>query len=148
MNEIDTNSWRFLGKSPAGYEIHEIEPDIYALIPPENHKETENTARLTLEFVDEVIIGRGRSGALLVYADRMLSMDGGARRVYAKARTQTHNCVALLGGTSLTRAIGSFFLGINKPSVAMKMTASFEEALAWCREMNQKNGHAFEEAKS
>jgi hypothetical protein len=37
----------------------------------------------------------------------------------------------------LTRAIGSFFLGLSKPTIPIKMVKDLDEGLAWSRAINQ-----------
>ena len=36
----------------------------------------------------------------------------------------------------MSRAIGSFFLGLSRPRTPLRMFGSFDDALAWARELN------------
>jgi hypothetical protein len=64
----------------------------------------------------------------------MLSQDAESRRIYtAGIRAPLFYGVALVVGNPLTRAIGSFFMGLSKPEIDTKMFDSIESAVAWLR---------------
>jgi hypothetical protein len=43
------------------------------------------------------------------------------------------SAAALLIGSPLTRAIGNFFMGLNKPLIPTRLFTSETEALAWLK---------------
>jgi hypothetical protein len=42
-------------------------------------------------------------------------------------------CFAILVDSPLSRIIGNFFMGLNKPRVPARLFTDLEQALAWCR---------------
>lgn len=49
-------------------------------------------------------------------------------------RATVLNSFALLVGSPLSRIIGNFFMGLNKPSVPMRLFTSEKEALKWLKQ--------------
>jgi hypothetical protein len=115
------------------------------------------TRTVVFSFAD-IIIGRFRAGAEVTLADARenvalcLRMNGGQRRPVlvdlrvvksqtAEARaylagpegSEVCQAVGLLIGSPLSRVLGNFYLGLNKPSVPTRLFTSEEEALAWLR---------------
>ena len=71
---------------------------------------------------------------MLVLFDRMKGQDAGARRVYqAEPDSKLLLGTALVGGTLLGRAMASFFLGLSKTQVRVKLFADLKDALRWAR---------------
>jgi hypothetical protein len=63
---------------------------------------------------------------------RSLSRD--ARAFYASAETGTvFSATALLVSSPVSRAIGNFFIGLNKPSMPTRLFGSEAEAVEWLR---------------
>ena len=74
----------------------------------------------------------------MIFFDNMVSQDKDARRAYqTDADPALMRGVALVGGSMLARAIGSFFLGISRPRVALKMFGTLEQARHWADERNR-----------
>jgi len=62
------------------------------------------------------------------------SLDRGARLHYASQQSaDTSLAVGLLVGSPLSRAIGTFFLGLNKLPIPFRLFSSEAEALCWLR---------------
>ena len=49
-----------------------------------------------------------------------------------------HKAVALVVGSPLSRAVGNFFLGLNKPAVPMRLFSDEESAVNWLRPLAHK----------
>ncbi len=115
------------------------------------------TRTVIFTFAD-IIIGRFRAGAEVTLADAQenvalcLRMNGGRKRPLlvdlrvvksqtAEARSylagpegsEVCSAVALLIGSPLSRVLGNFFLGLNKPGVPTQLFTSEQEALTWLR---------------
>ena len=58
-------------------------------------------------------------------------IERSARVLYAASTTSV--AVALLVGSPLTRVIGMFFMGLNRPATPTRLFTSEPEALAWLR---------------
>jgi len=113
-----------------------MEPSVLVNWPDDGAIETVETAQETVRVVHRAIRANYTRAALIVLLDPITSMDGASRRVYADGDAGLVNGVALVVSSLLSRAIGSFFMGITKPRTPVTMVASLDEARAWCREMN------------
>src|SRR4051794_4096004 len=72
---------------------------------------------------------------------RGLSRD--ARTLFASAEAaEVFAATALLIGSPLTRALGNFFLGLNKPKMETRLFTDEQEALAWLREVARTPPHS------
>jgi hypothetical protein len=79
-------------------------------------------------------LGGRRCRPVLVDMRRAKSMDRGARSYYAGPETARVQCAAaLIIESPLTRVIGNFFLGLNKPLLPTRLFTSEPEAMAWLR---------------
>lgn len=57
-----------------------------------------------------------------------------ARRVYASRNTNRYTlALALIVGSPLSKLIGNFFTGLNKPVFPTKLFTSEHEAIAWLK---------------
>jgi hypothetical protein len=94
-------------------------------------------ARETLENAKENIVAvadllAGRRLPILVDYRLIASQERAARAYYASPETGKHVCaVALLVDSPLSRIIGNFFMGLNKPPFPVKVFGDEAEALAW-----------------
>jgi hypothetical protein len=67
----------------------------------------------------------------------MTGQDSEARRLYGHLPDlNVLRGSALVGGTMLGRAIGTFFLGVARPRIPVQLFSSVEEAVAWARSLN------------
>lgn len=124
--------------SPTGETINTryfaIEPGILAALPFPGAKDDEESARQNIEF-QLGYLRRTRAGVVIVFFDNMVSQDKGARSVYQTVPDpRVLVGTALVGGSLLSRAMGSFFMGLSKPKVPVKMFAAWEPALDWAHE--------------
>jgi hypothetical protein len=79
-------------------------------------------------------IAARRRRPVLVDLRRLKTMDRGARTYYAGADTaRVQLAAALLLGSPLTRVIGNFFMGLNKPLIPTRLFTSEPLAMAWLR---------------
>ena len=78
-----------------------------------------------------------RPGCVVVFFDRMKGQDAGARRIYHREPdSKLLLGTALVGGTLLGRAMASFFLGLSKTQVPVKLFADLNDALSWARRLS------------
>jgi hypothetical protein len=79
-------------------------------------------------------LANGHKMALLMDITNLKSMSRDARAYFAQpAHTEVLHAVALLTGSLLSRAIGNFFLGLNKPAAPTRLFTDEASALAWLR---------------
>jgi hypothetical protein len=134
--EIPTAKWKLLGDS-ANAKNYEIEPHVMAAVPNPGSSDDLATARDNVAFQNKLLKEWG-GGVVLVFFDPLVSQDKDARRVYQTECEQPHyRACALIGGTLLSRAIMSFFVGVTKPRVPIKLFGNMADALEWAREINR-----------
>lgn len=130
---VDVGAWTKIG-STANAEFYEIEPQILAVVPVEGCVDNEETARESVRTQLAHLRARGRRAGAVVFMDRILEQDAGARAVYRDMPDPAFQaCFALVGGTAFGRAVGSVFIGLSPPRVPTRMFADLEEAKAWIR---------------
>jgi hypothetical protein len=76
----------------------------------------------------------GKRSPALVDMRGLMSMDREARVFLAGEETaKVESAAALIIESPLTRAIGNFFMGLNKPLIPTRLFTSEAEALAWLK---------------
>ncbi len=114
-----------------------VEPRILAAVPHEGSRDDFDSATANQRFQNEYFRTAGAPGVVVVFIDRMVSQDAAARRVYGTdLDVALIRGSALVGGTLLSRAMISFFLGISRTRVPVKTFADGQSAIAWAREVN------------
>ena len=142
MVEPDTSSWKKLGAT-SNTEYYEVEPGILAALPHLGASDDESSARQNNLFQMEYFRASQRPGCVLVLFDRMKGQDAGARRVYQREPdSKLLLGTGLVGGTLLGRAMASFFLGMSKTQVPVKLFGDFNDALQWARAIILKENHS------
>jgi len=80
------------------------------------------------------VLCEGQRRPVLVDITELKSMDREARTFFAGQETaQVESAAALVVHSPLTRAIGNFFMGLNKPLFPTRLFTSEAEALAWLK---------------
>lgn len=139
MSRIDTSRLKEVGAS-SNTRYYSIEEGVVLGIPHDGARDDEASARQNVEFQCSYFRDAGRGGVVVIDIDPLTSQDKGARRVYQAEPDPEHmRGTALVGGKLLARAIGSFFLGLSKPRIPIKMCADLDGALAWAREINREH---------
>lgn len=80
----------------------------------------------------------------LMDISRVRSLSRDARNYFANSEESMalFSCVALIVGSPLSRAVGNFFIGLNKPRMPTRLFTSIDDALVWIREEVKKTGGA------
>ena len=137
---MDPSDWPRVGGTEAG-AYHEVEPDILVAVPRPGYEQTARGARASLEEMNRIALEKRRKQALIILVDRVRSQDAGARRIWRNELDERLLCaLALVGGTLLGRAIGSFFVGVYRPTVATRLVPTFDLALEWTRQQVRTHG--------
>jgi hypothetical protein len=81
-------------------------------------------------------MGDGTRRPFLMNISRVRSLSREARSYFSNsdASLEVFSCTALVVGSPLSRAVGNFFIGLNKPRMTTRLFTSEEEGLAWLRE--------------
>jgi hypothetical protein len=110
-----------------------------AVVPFEGSSDDGHTARQSVQIQLDYLRPRGRRASVVVFMDRVVEQDASARVVYRDVPDPAFiNCYALVGGTSFGRAVGSIFIGINRPRVPTKLFRTLDEALTWARSQHHR----------
>ena len=78
----------------------------------------------------------GERRPFLMNIARVRSLSRDARNAFANSDDAyaLFSCAALVVGSPLSRAVGNFFIGLNKPRMPTRLFTSEAEGLAWLRE--------------
>jgi hypothetical protein len=128
-------NWEQLPGTDAG-AYYRLQPGVIVAIPKPGFQQSPQSARASLEALDRIAQVAGRKQSVIVLVDHVASQDAAARRVWSSPRPNETRCAhALVCSTLLARAIGSFFLGLNKAAIPTRMFADFESAQIWALQM-------------
>jgi hypothetical protein len=129
----DTSRWKPVGQT-SNTRYFLVEERVLAGVPPPGSVDDAKNARENIDFQQDYF-EKSRAGVTIIFFDNLVSQDKGARAVY-QTRGDPNFLLgtALVGGNLLSRAMGSFFMGLSKPRVAVKMFRALDEAVVWARE--------------
>ncbi|MBL7917430.1 MAG: hypothetical protein JNM96_03475 [Bacteroidia bacterium] len=97
-------------------------------------------AEITLELAKENTesvntLYQGKKFPILIDSRGIKSMSRDAREHFStKGRDPKTNAFGIIIGSPISRVLGNFYLGINKPSVPTKLFNTEEEALDWLKQ--------------
>ncbi|MBK7861542.1 MAG: hypothetical protein IPJ65_23595 [Archangiaceae bacterium] len=79
----------------------------------------------------------GQKARVLVDLRAARSQSREARQLYSGAESDAHTCCcALVVGSPISRVLGSFFLGLNKPRYPTRIFTSPEDAERWLEQFD------------
>jgi len=106
--------------------------DILVVVPTPGYKDNVEAARSNMEWQQAFARNLGRKCGLVVVLNNLLSQDAESRKVYSEGMLpDLFYGSALVVGNPLSRAIGSFFIGLSKPAVPLTLVSSIEDGIAW-----------------
>ena len=104
--------------------------DILIVLPSPGLRDNGASARMNIDFQISYAESVGRRCAVIVLLGSLMSQDAEARRIYAAGMRPDRFFAASLVVTSpISRAIGSFFLGLTRPPVPTRMWGDFTKAI-------------------
>ena len=126
------SGWTPLGATVNTQYFVGAAPDVLIVVPEAGAVDDEASARANLAFQVAFARKLGRPAATVVLLSRLAGQDAGARRVYAAGMDPgIFFGTALIVSNGLSRAIGSFFLGLARPPIPTRLHDSYERALTW-----------------
>jgi hypothetical protein len=135
VEPIDTSGWTKVGGTAAG-GYYEIEPRILLALPNPGYVQDVEGARRSLSEFNRIARERGRAHVTIVLVDRVVSQSAASRRVWMDEADEKLMCgVVLVCGSLLARAIGSFFIGLNRPRMPVSMVSSLDQGRRAARRM-------------
>jgi hypothetical protein len=128
----DIASWTQVGES-TNANFFEIEPRVLAVVAKERMADDGQTALENVGVHKRYFRESGR-GVIIGFTDGGTSQNRDAREVYQKQLDSTVLLgVTIIGGTALSRAFASFFIGFTRPQVPFKLSKDFDDAITWAR---------------
>ena len=118
--------------------ISESDPDILIVVPREGTMDNAKDARENVAYYHSYARSLGKQCGSLVIMSNMLSQDAEARRAYQQMDTNLFFAGALVVESALSRALGSFFVGLTRPAVPTKLFDTVENAIEWLKTMRPK----------
>lgn len=132
---VDTSAWRKIGSS-ANADFFDVTPRVLAVVPHDGAVDDEPTARESVRIQLDHLRAHGRRAGVVVFMDALVEQTAAARKVYRDLPDPAFQaCFALVGGTTFGRAVGSIFIGLHPPRVPTRLFGSFDEAIAWVRQV-------------
>lgn len=126
-------SWRALA-STSNTDYFVDHEGVLLALPHRGSHDTGATARENLVFQKDHYDRCDDPPIVAIFFDRMASQDRAARKTYSSDPTlQWSLGFALIGGSMLGRAMGSFFLGLSRPQAPTRMFADLATARPWIR---------------
>ncbi len=132
----DYSQYKEIGKTTntVTYTI-ETDPDILIIVPLKGTIDNARDARENVALVYQYARGLGKPVGNVVIMTNMLSQDAEARRAYAEIDPHQVYGAGLVVESALSRALGSFFIGLSRPVVPTKLFESIENAIEWLKTM-------------
>lgn len=119
--------------------IAESDPDILIIVPREGTVDNAKDARENVAFYHEYARSLGRPCGSVVIMSNMLGQEAEARRVYTEIDPKLVYAGALVVENAISRALGSFFVGLTRPKVPTKLFDSTGNAIEWVKSMRPKS---------
>lgn len=128
--EIKTE-WQKVGET-SNTKYYQVKDNILLVVPNQNEKDDKKSAEENAEFQIRFAQKNNEPCATIVIVSNLMSQDSDARRVYAeKMNTENFFAAALIVTNPLSRAIGSFFLGLTKPKFPTQLFPDVDSAIVW-----------------
>jgi len=131
---IDKSDWQPQARTTVA--AHYLYDDRILIVwPDDGALDTGESAAENRDFQHAFFRDRGIQGAVAIYFDRIAGQDRDARRIYSTDMDpELAGCIAMIGGSRLTRALISFFVGFSPSRMPFKLFPTLEAALPWINE--------------
>lgn len=113
--------------------ISESDPDVLIVVPRQGTMDNAQDARENVEFLHAYARSLGRPCGSVVIMGNMLSQEAEARRAYQEIDPGLYYGGALVVEDALSRALGSFFLGLSRPNMPLKLFDTADKAIEWLK---------------
>ena len=135
----DFSQYKEIGKTTnTVIYIAESDPDIIIIVPGAGTMDNAKDARENVAFFHTYAQSLGKQIGSVVIMTNMLSQEAEARRAYQEIDPKLVFAAGLVVENSLSRALGSFFLGLTRPNAPTKLFDSAEKAFEWLKTMRPK----------
>ena len=133
----DFSQYKNVGKtSNTDYYIAESDSDILIVVPHEGTVDNPKDARENVIFQSGYARSLEKKCSTLVVLAALVAQDAETRRIYAsEMENDLFFAAALVVDSALSRAIGSFFIGLSRPQMPTKLFDTTDKATAWLKTM-------------
>ena len=115
-------------------DYYAVDPDILLVLPKPGMIDTPATAKIAVDFQNIYARKVGKKCSTLIVFTNLNSQDAETRRIYSEnAGNGLFFGNALVVTNSLSRALGSFFIGLSKPPTPLKLFDTVEKGIEWLR---------------
>ena len=137
----DFSGYKKIGKT-ANTEVYiaESDPDIMIVVPRKGTMDTLEDASENVAYYHSYARALGRPCGSVVIMSNMLSQDAEARRAYTTLDPALIYGGALVVESALSRALGSFFIGLTRPRVPTRLFDSVESGVQWLKTIRPEGG--------
>lgn len=110
------------------------DPNILIVTPRPGTLDNPGMARINVDFQSKFARKQGKQVGLVIVMSNLLGQDAETRRIYTEGMLPSlFYAGAMVVANPLSRAIGSFFMGLSKPQFPMKMVDSVETGIQWLK---------------
>jgi hypothetical protein len=139
MTKLDFSRYKKIGNTTnTEVYIAESDPDIMIVVPREGTMDNFEDASENVAYYHNYARSLGRPCGSVVIMSNMLSQDAEARRAYTTLDPALIYGGALVVGNALSRALGSFFMGLTRPKVPTRLFDSVESGVQWLKTIRPK----------
>ncbi len=119
--------------------IAESDPDILIIVPGAGTLDTAEDAQENVAYYHGYARSLGQPCGSVVIMANMLAQDAEARRAYQEIDTDLFYASGLVVENALSRALGSFFVGLSRPHVPTRLFDTIDKAVEWIKTMRPKS---------
>ena len=110
------------------------EEDIFLVVPRSGFRDTAESARQNVEYLNDYIRKAGRKFGAVIILKHVLSQDAETRRTYQSlTENGLYFGLALVVDSAMSRAVAGFFMGFSKPAVPTQLFDTAENGIEWLK---------------
>lgn len=129
------DAWQKVGSS-SNTDYYVDDERVLLVLPHSGAHDTGPTARENLDFQHGWFASHDDAPVLIIFFDRLVSQDRAARKLYSEdTKSPWALGFGLVGGSLLSRAMGSFFLGLARTAIPLKFYPTMADARPWIRSL-------------
>lgn len=129
----DFSQYQHLGNL-SGADYYQVDDDILLIVPLKGFFDSPKQARESAEFQNACARQMGKRCGNVIVMSNVLSQDAETRRIYSEhAASGLFYGVALIVDNALSRALGSFLVGMAQVKIPIKLFDSVEKGIEWLR---------------
>ena len=118
----------------SGTDYYLVDNDIILVVPQKGFIDNPQQARESADFQDSYARQLGKKCGDVIIMSNVISQDAESRRVYnEQAASGLYYGVALIVDNALSRALGSFLIGMSQTKIPIKLFDTIDRGIDWLR---------------